>query len=47
MRDGKLNICFNALDRHLDKKGSQVCNYGVNMIGKIINRNLRGVVFSF
>ena len=24
MCDGKLNICYNALDRHLDKKGSQV-----------------------
>ena len=24
MKDGKLNICYNALDRHLDKKGSQV-----------------------
>jgi len=27
MRDGKLNICYNALDRHLDKKGSQVAFY--------------------
>merc|ERR1739844_706963 len=27
MCDGKLNICYNALDRHLDKKGSQVAFY--------------------
>ena len=27
MRDGKLNICHNALDRHLDKKGSQIAFY--------------------
>ena len=22
--DGKLNICYNALDRHVEKRGSQV-----------------------
>ena len=27
MKDGKLNICYNALDRHIEKRGSQVrCN---------------------
>ena len=24
MRDGKLNICYNSLDRHIEKRGSQV-----------------------
>ena len=24
MKDAKLNICYNALDRQLEKKGSQV-----------------------
>ena len=49
MRDGKLNICYNALDRHLDKKGSQVINYKTEFAitstyysekNKKVNRNI-------
>lgn len=27
MRDGKLNICYNSLDRHIEKRGSQIAFY--------------------
>ena len=27
MKDGKLNICYNTLDRHLEKRGSQIAFY--------------------
>jgi len=26
MKDAKLNICYNALDRHIEKRGNQVRN---------------------
>ena len=33
MTDGKTNICYNCLDRHLDEKGSQVSEREYN-VGK-------------
>ena len=33
MKDAKLNICYNALDRQLEKKGSQVRFFGCHSFG--------------